>query len=184
MMPLTASYIYLEFISFSVKNDLSDPVPFVCKNVKVETIEPSKRGPGRPRGRQNSLQVISPSFHTPEDEVISPSGRRGSFRSIKRQENMSSPTIDSANKPKKPKVIGRGGLKTPGTPNENQIFTFGSTPKTTTLPSPSTPTTHFSPSIKTKNLMSTKDLMPISDDLDHLFDEEDDEEKKVTKRRL
>lgn len=161
-----------------IKNEHSDhSEPFVCKNVKVETIEPSKRGPGRPRGRQNSLQLVASNFQSSEDEMISPSGNRSSSRSAKRQENMNSPTIDCVNKSKKTKVTGRGELKTPGTPNDNQIFNFSSIK---TLPSPLTPSTHFSPSIKTKNLMSTKDLMPISDDLDHLFDEEDDEEKKFS----
>uniref|UniRef100_T2MAZ0 Mediator of RNA polymerase II transcription subunit 13 n=1 Tax=Hydra vulgaris TaxID=6087 RepID=T2MAZ0_HYDVU len=164
--------------NIKIKNEHSDhSEPFVCKNVKVETIEPSKRGPGRPRGRQNSLQLVASNFQSSEDEMISPSGNRSSNRSAKRQENMNSPTIDGVNKSKKTKITGRGELKTPGTPNDNQIFNFSSIK---TLPSPLTPSTHFSPSIKTKNLMSTKDLMPISDDLDHLFDEEDDEEKKFS----
>ena len=125
-----------------------------------------------------------------DDETKSPAGtlKRNSVKSsvalCKKESPNSSPIPDSPQnggqpKSRKRKSISDNGLHPLTTPvTESQVFTFGS--KVIRMPSPPTP--HFSPTVKSStSLMNTKDLVPISDDLDHLFDDDEDENSAFKK---
>ena len=117
-----------------------------------------------------------------DDEIKSPVGavKRNLMSSIvlTKEENIApSPLSDSpqtGSRFRKRKHTSDTGLNPLSTPvTESQVFTFNS--KVIIMPS-SPPTPHFSPTVKpSTSLMNTKDLVPTSGDLDHLFDYDEDE---------
>lgn len=124
----------------------------------------------------------------PEDDLKSPAGAR---RNLSKSDVAPSPLSDSPqncaqSRSRKRKSISDSGLGTLA--NEDQVFTFGS--KVFRMPS-SPPTPNFSPNVNnnpnqkqsvssvSSSLMNTKDLVPTSGDLDHLFDDEDESGFKV-----
>lgn len=117
---------------------------------------------------------LSPPHFKTEDDIKSPN-KRDSNSMLPTPAPSPSPLPDSplkSTKSRKRENVSDGGMHPVcASGNDNQVFTFNS--KVIRLPSPPTP--HFSPTVKSSSLMTTKDLVPISDDLDHLFDDEEEE---------
>jgi len=147
---------------------------------KPVEVQPPKRTLSRSRSNKRPVNILSPSS-IPED-VTSPIDKRSRRN---KDSPITSPTLVESPAPSGPgRPVRRASrsssrnVKTPITPKtENTPVTnqFNFNPRNS-IPFPSPPPSHFSPTIKTTtSLTSTKDLVPISADLDNLFDDDEDE---------
>ena len=148
------------------------------KKIKQEPQEVQPKRVGRQRGRRKStVQNLQPiSIIDLEEDVVSPTAT--SRRTSSRHSASENCIVNPAAVTESPHPTGPGrpskrrtSSRSAGTPkNENQAFNFSGSKQSVPFPSPPP---HFSPSVKT-SLTSIKDLVPITADLDNLFDDEDD----------
>lgn len=138
------------------------------KKIKSEPSDPPKRGPGRPRGRRSS--VLSPSEgvgQISDDDIFLPNTRRRSSVNLRKRDSpitsprSESPTHSGPGRPRKRTRISSKNLST-------------------TKPPPSPPYK----STSSVSIMTTKELMPNFDDLDHMFDNPDDDDDDISLKKI